>query len=218
MALPLLEKQSHNFIRIGGCNSCHAQDLVSAAAGIARDRGIPGPAEIPQLPQSMMASPDRLMDLNIVGVTSVAWELFDFGMNKIPKSDYTDAVVRHIKAMQTPAGNWSTNESRRPPMAAGDFQAAALSIYSLKRYAQESDKASADAVIAKAVKWLESAKPATTQDRAFHALGLAWGNAAPASIAAAARALAALQRRMGDGTNFRRWRRTPMPRVRRSMR
>ena len=192
IALPLLEKQSHNFIRIGGCNSCHAQDLVSAAAGIARDRGIPGPAEIPQLPQSMMASPERLMDLNIVGVTSVAWELFDFGMNKIPKSDYTDAVVRYIKAMQTPAGNWSTNESRRPPMAAGDFQAAALSIYSLKRYAQDSDKAGADAVIAKAVKWLESAKPATTQDRAFHALGLAWGNAAPASITAAARALAAI--------------------------
>ena len=197
IALPLLEKQSHNFIRIGGCNSCHAQDLVSAAAGIARDRGIPGPAEIPQLPQSMMASPERLMDLNIVGVTSVAWELFDFGMNKIPKSDYTDAVVRYIKAMQTPAGNWSTNESRRPPMAAGDFQAAALSIYSLKRYAQDSDKAGADAVIAKAVKWLESAKPATTQDRAFHALGLAWGNAAPASIAAAARALAASQRADG---------------------
>jgi ankyrin repeat protein len=197
IALPLLEKQSHNFIRIGGCNSCHAQDLVSAAAGVARDRGVPGPAEIPQLPQSMMASPDRLMDLNIVGVTSVAWELFDFGMNKIPKSDYTDAVVRHIKAMQTPAGNWSTNESRRPPMAAGDFQAAALSIYSLKRYAQDSDKASADAVIAKAVKWLESAKPATTQDRAFHALGLAWGNAAPASITAAARGLAAAQRADG---------------------
>ena len=42
IALPLLEKQSHNFIRIGGCNSCHAQDLVSAAAAIARDRGIPG--------------------------------------------------------------------------------------------------------------------------------------------------------------------------------
>ena len=197
IALPLLEKQSHNFIRIGGCNSCHAQDLVSAAAGIARDRGIPGPGEIPQLPQSMMPSPERIMDLNVVVVASVAWELFDFGMNKIPKSDYTDAVVRHIKAMQTPAGNWSTNESRRPPMAAGDFQAAALSIYSLKRYAQDSDKASADAVIAKAVKWLESAKPATTQDRAFHALGLAWGNAAPSSIAAAARALAASQRADG---------------------
>ena len=197
IALPLLEKQSHNFIRIGGCNSCHAQDLVSAAAAIARDRGIPGPREISQLPQSMMPSPERIMDLNVVAVAGVAWELFDFGMNRVPKTPFTDAIVRHIRVMQTPAGNWSTNESRRPPMAAGDFQAAALSIYSLKQYGQDADKAETDAVIAKAVKWLENTKPATTQDRAFHLLGLAWGNASPATIKAAARALAATQRADG---------------------
>ncbi len=196
-ALPLLEKQSHNFIRIGGCNSCHAQDLVSAAAAIARHKGIPAPLEIAQLPQSMMPPPERIMDLNVVGVTSVAWELFDFGMNKKPKTPYTDAVVRHIKAMQTPAGNWSTNEGRRPPMASGDFQAAALAIYSIGQYGQDSDKVTNDAAIARAVKWLESASPATTQDRAFHLLGLAWGNAAAANITAAARALAALQRADG---------------------
>jgi hypothetical protein len=178
----------------------------------------PGPAEIPQLPQSMMASPDRLMDLNIVGVTSVAWELFDFGMNKIPKSDYTDAVVRHIKAMQTPAGNWSTNESRRPPMAAGDFQAAALSIYSLKQYAQDSDKASADAVVAKAVKWLESAK---AHDHAGSRVPRARPRMGQCGARHHSRGAARLRHRSGrmaDGTNFRKWRRTRMPRVRRSTR
>jgi hypothetical protein len=198
IALPLLEKQSHNFIRIGGCNSCHAQDLVSAAAAIARDKGIPAPREIPQLPQSMMPSPERIMDLNVVAVAGVAWELFDFGMNKIPKTPFTDAVVRHLKVMQTPAGNWSTNESRRPPMASGDFQAAALSIYSLQKYGLDSDKADTDAVIAKAVRWLESAKPETTQDRAFHLLGLAWGQASQSSIKSAARALIATQRADGS--------------------
>ena len=196
-ALPLLEKQSHNFIRIGGCNSCHAQDLVSVAVAIARDKGIPAPLEIAQLPQSMMPPAERIMDLNVVGVASVAWELFDFGMNRKPKTPYTDAVVRHIKAMQTPAGNWSTNENRRPPMTSGDFQTAALSIYSLKHYGQESDKESTDAAIAKAVKWLERSTPVTTQDRVFHLLGLAWGNAAPSNIATSARALAALQRADG---------------------
>ena len=196
-AMPLLEKQSHNFIRIGGCNSCHAQDLVSAAAGIARGNGLPVPSEIAQLPQSMMQPPERIMDLNVVGVTSVAWELFDFGMNRLPRTPYTDAVVRHLKMMQTSAGNWTTNESRRPPMAAGDFQAAALSIYSIRQYSQDTDSASTEAVIAKAVRWLESAKPATTQDRAFHLLGLAWGNGAPATIKTAARELAATQRADG---------------------
>jgi ankyrin repeat protein len=196
-ALPLLEKQSHTFIRIGGCNSCHAQDLVSAATAIARDRGLPAPREIPQLPQSMMPSPERLMDLSIVAVSGVAWELFDFGMNKLPKTPYTDAAVRIIKATQTPAGNWSTNEGRRPPMNAGDFQAAALAIYALRQYGPEYDRASTDAVIAKAVKWLEDNKPQTTQDRAFQLLGLAWGNGSPALMKSNARALAALQRADG---------------------
>ena len=193
-ALPLLERQSHNFIRIGGCNSCHAQDLVSAAAAIARDRGIPAPSEIPQLPQSMMPSPERIIDLNVVAVSGLAWELFDFGMNKLPATAYTDAAVRFLRAMQTPAGNWSTNESRRPPMAAGDFQAAALSIYAMKQYGRIVDRAANDAAISNAIKWLESAKPATTQDRAFHLLGLSWGGGSPATIKSAARGLAATQR------------------------
>jgi ankyrin repeat protein len=196
-ALPLLEKQSHNFIRIGGCNSCHAQDLVSAAAAVARDRGLPAPREIPQLPQSMMPSPERLMDFSVVAVAGVVWELFDFGMNQLPKTPYTDAVVRIITATQTPAGNWSTNEGRRPPMNAGDFQAAALAVYALRQYGPDSDKAGTDAVVAKAVKWLEDNKPQTTQDRAFQLLGLAWGNGAPALIKTGARALAALQRTDG---------------------
>ena len=196
-AMVPLEKQSHNFIRIGGCNSCHSQDLPSAAAAIARDKGIAAPREIPQLPSSMTLSPERIMDLNAVSVASISWELFDLGTNHTPKNAFTDAVVRYIKAMQTPEGHWTTNEGRRPPMSAGDFQAAALAIYSLKQYGPDGDKATTDTVIARAVKWLERANPTTSQDRAFHLLGLAWGNGSPAVIKTAARALAAMQRTDG---------------------
>ncbi len=192
-AAGLMEKQSYNFIRTAGCNSCHSQDLPSAVSGFARERGLPVPA-IPQLPAAMMPPPERLMDLDVVNVTSVAWQLFDLGMNHEAKTPYTDAIVRYIKAMQLPEGRWLTTEGRRPPMNAGDFQAAALSIYSLKQYGPAAEKASTDAAIAKAVAWLESAKPANTQDRAFHLLGLAWGNGSPSVIKDSARALAALQR------------------------
>ena len=51
MALTLLEKQSHNFIRIAGCNSCHSQDLPSAAAGLARDHWIPALKKSLSLPR-----------------------------------------------------------------------------------------------------------------------------------------------------------------------
>ena len=49
--------------------------------------------------------------------------------------------------MQTPKGNWQTSESRRPPMAAGEYQAAALAIYSLKQYSRPTEKIDTDKVL-----------------------------------------------------------------------
>jgi ankyrin repeat protein len=197
-ALTLLERQSHNFIRIAGCNSCHAQDLPSAAAAVARDSGLPAPRFIPQLPVSMNGlTPERIMDLGAVSVTSMGWELFDLGMNRAKPDEYTDAVVHYIKAMQTPQGYWKSADGRRPPMSSGDFQATALAIYSLKHYTPASDKAATEQVVARAAAWLEKAKPGTTQERAFHLLGLAWSNGSAASMERAARALAAMQRSDG---------------------
>ena len=192
-ALSMVEKQSYNFIRIGGCNSCHSQDLASVAAAYARSRGFRAP-QIPQLPQSMMPSPERLVDFGIVGAASIGWELFDFGMNGVAKSAYTDAAVRAIKAMQTPQGNWSANESRRPPMNAGDFNAAAVAIYAIRHYTPAGNEATSEQAVQRAVEWLEKAIPVTTQDRAFHALALAWANDASESARKSARALLTMQR------------------------
>lgn len=203
-ALTMAEKQSHTFIRTGGCNSCHSQDLPSAALGFARSRGLRVPREIPQLPQSMMPSPERLMDFNFVGPASLAWELVDFGMNGVPKSAFTDAAVRGIAAMQSPEGHWSANESRRPPMNAGDFQAAAVCIFALTHYTPAGSEASMAQAIARAVAWLDRASPQTTQDRAFHALALAWaGERSSESARRSARTLIALQQVDGG------WRQLP---------
>lgn len=191
-ALAALEKQSATFVRTAGCNSCHSQDLPSAALGLARSRGLRAPREIPQLPPSMMPPPERLMDFSVVSAPSTAWELVDFGMNGVPPNAYTDAAVRYIKAMQTAAGNWSSSESRRPPMNAGDYQAAAVTIYALRRYGPPAERSTTDAAIAKAVAWLERSNPQATQDRAFQAIALAWAGA-NASAETAARRLIAMQ-------------------------
>lgn len=194
-ALALLEMQSNNFIRIGGCNSCHAQDLPSAAAALARDRGLPAPAAIPQLPAHMHPNTaERLMDLNTIALAGVTWELFDLGMNRVPANQYTDAVVRYVKSTQLPEGGWFSLEHRRPPMAFGAHQNAALAVYTLRHYGPPAEKADTERVIARAAAWLEASKPENTQDRAFHLMGLAWAHANPAVIRAAARALAAAQR------------------------
>ena len=196
-ALGLVEKQSHNFIRIAGCNSCHSQDLPSAAAALARSRGLAAPREIAQLPASMTPPAERVMDFNVVNVASIGWELFDLGMNGAPRTAYTDAAIRYIKAMQTADGNWSTNESRRPPMNVGDFQAAALAIYALKRYTPPAEQASTDQALTKAVAWLERSQPTITQDRAFQAMGLIWASPDADSARKAARTLLGLQQADG---------------------
>ena len=130
-SVPLLEKQSHNFIRIGGCNSCHAQDLrVRGCSDCARPRAFRCRARSRSF-RIDDASPERIMDLNIIGVASVAWELFDFGMNGVPKTLHRRG--RPLYQSDADAGGELVGE--RKPAAAdgvGDFQSAALAIYALK--------------------------------------------------------------------------------------
>src|SRR5262249_41128213 len=137
------------------------------------------------------------LDLGAAAVSSAAWELFDFGMNRAPANDYTDSLVHYIKVMQTAEGNWRSPQGKRPPMSAGEQLAAALSIYSLQTYSRPSEKAESQKAIARAAAWLAASKPETTQDRAFQVMGLAWAKADKSAIGNAAKALAATQREDG---------------------
>jgi ankyrin repeat protein len=196
-SLGLLEKQSSTFIQTAGCNSCHSQDLPSAAAALAREYGLTSMRTFPQLPATMTPPAEQLMDFDVVSPNSVAWELFDAGMNHEPRTHVTDAIVRYIMASQTTEGGWHTPESRRPPMNSGKFQTAALAIYAMKIYAPEAEKLNCRKAIASSVAWLEKATPVTNQDHAFRLLGLAWGGAAAEVIRQEAKSLAALQRADG---------------------
>jgi len=196
-SLSLLEKQSATFIRTAGCNSCHSQDLPSAATGLARDYGLTSMKTFPQLPATMTPSAEQVMDFNVVSPNSVAWELFDAGMNHAPRTQVTDAIVRFIMASQTAEGGWNTLENRRPPMTSGRFQTAALAIYAMKNYAPETEKLNCQKAIASSLAWLEKAEPATNQDHAFRLLGLAWGGAPATLLRQEAKSLAALQRADG---------------------
>lgn len=172
-SLALLEKQSGNFIRTAGCNSCHSQDLPSAAAGLARAYGLTDMKTFPQLPATMTPPAEQVMDFNVINPNGVAWELFDAGMNHEPRTQVTDAIVRYLMASQTAEGNWNNPESRRPPMTSGRFQTAALAIYAMKNYAPETEKPRSEKAVVRAVAWLEKTPPITNQDHAFRLLGLA---------------------------------------------
>lgn len=196
-SLTLLERQSGAFIRTAGCNSCHSQDLPSAAVVLARDYGLTAVKAFPQLPAAMMPPAEQVMDFNVVSPNSVAWELFDAGMNHEPADYVTDAIVRYILASQTAEGYWHNPESRRPPMNSGKFQTAALAIYAMKNYAPEVEKLSCERGIADAVAWLEKATPVRNQDHAFRLLGLVWGGGSASVIRQERKLLSAMQRADG---------------------
>jgi ankyrin repeat protein/mono/diheme cytochrome c family protein len=195
-SLGLLAKQSDGFIRTAGCNSCHSQSLPSAVSGLARDYGITSMKKFPQLPATMTPSAEQLMDFVIVS-PSIAWELFDAGMNHEPRTEVTDAIVRYLMALQTAEGGWRVPESRRPPMNSGKIQTAALAIYAIKNYGPEAEKPNCEKAIGRAVAWLEKTTPITNQDHAFRLLGFAWGGASTSAIREEAKSLAALQRADG---------------------
>jgi hypothetical protein len=138
----------------------------------------------------------------VVAVAGPVWEMFDLGNNRAPRNEYTDASVWYIKSMQSAAGNWETPPSRRPPMASGTHMITALAAYALRTYGPPAEKAETDQALARAAAWLETAKPADTQDRAFRLMGLGWSNAKPSIIAAAAKELASMQRADGGWGQF----------------
>ena len=120
--------------------------------------------------------------------------------------------------MQTALGHWTAVESHRPPMSSGVYQTTAVAVYSLKTYGPAAEKDDTAQALARAAAWLEAAKPANTQDSAFHLMALAWANAKPASIATAAKALAATQRPDGGWSQLPSMGSEPMPPDRRCMR
>lgn len=193
-AAALLEKQSPTFIKRGGCNSCHNQTLPAAALALARKRGIPVAKSLAQVSLEVLErSAERTMEFGVISVNSVAYELFGYVATGRPADEYTDSLIHYIKAMQTPAGYWQTTNNR-PPMTFDHYNTTAMALEALRTYAPPAQREDTERRLARAAAWLESAHPVTTQERAFHLLGLKWAKAKPAVIERAARELAETQR------------------------
>ena len=193
-ALQPLAGQSPTFNKTGGCNSCHNQFLPSAAIALARDRGIPAPKTFAELPDELVEmTAERAMDLNVVSVNSVGYQMVRSIANHRPADEYSDAVVRYLKMMQMPEGFWQTT-GNRPPLTFDDYITTAMAIDTLRVYGPPAQKADTERRLSLAAAWLEAAHPVTTQERTFHLLGLFRANARPAAIEQAARGLAGTQR------------------------
>ena len=85
----------------------------------------------------------------------------------------------------------------RPPLETSDLQVTAATIRSLLAYAPKSRQTEYRSAVDRAVRWLEKAEPASTEDHVFQILGLIWGGGSREAIRKTASQLLALQRSDG---------------------
>ncbi len=190
-----LVQQSPNFVRIGGCNSCHNQDLPVFAQRIARERGIPAGEPLALAPET--ADSSRIFEHSgLLGSSLFGYQTMSLVGRNRPADAQTDAMVNYLLAHQEPDGRWFSR-SNRQPFAGGDHHATAFAIFTLRSFARNTRLPEARQSIARGVAWLQEHAPASNQDAAMQVMGMAWGNADRDALAAAAATLARRQTATG---------------------
>jgi squalene cyclase len=189
--------------------SCHGGNVTVTAVAAARRKGI----RVEESAQAEYVRATRLQyaafaDLMLGRTDSPtplieSNALFALAQEGVPADRTIDALVNSLAARQLPGGYWIYRSVMRPPTSDSLFSTTAFAIRALREYAPPARKAEFDERIARAVRALESAEPATTEDHVMLLLGLKWAGADSAKIGKAAKAVAGLQREDGG------WAQTP---------
>jgi hypothetical protein len=129
-------------------------------------------------------------------IDTVSYVLLGMAAEKYPSDFITDAWARFARNSQSSDGRFKCRVVR-PPLETSDVQVTAASIRSLRAYAPKSWQTDYRKAVDRAVRWLEGAEPASTEDHAFKVLGLIWGDGSRETIRKTASQLLALQRSDG---------------------
>jgi hypothetical protein len=127
------------------------------------------------------------------GIDTVSYILLGMAAEQYPADAITDVWARYSKNSQSPDGSFRCR-TVRPPLETSDFQVTAATIRSLLAFAPKSQEAEYRRSVQRAVRWLETAQPASTEDHVFQILGLVWGRGSREPIRKTGSQLLALQR------------------------
>jgi ankyrin repeat protein len=183
-SIALLQRVNANFMKTGGCFSCHGQNMTAMAVTAARASGVP--VDEPTAAEQVKFMRLRLLSLeqpllqrgDPPGSPDVLEHaLFHLAADGATPDRATDAVIHNLAAEQRKEGNWHSDTTARPPLADGDFTRTAMAIRCLRLYGFAGRKAEFDRRVERAAAWLESAAPRSIEDRDMQLLGLKWAGA-----------------------------------------
>jgi hypothetical protein len=198
-AIALLQKTGPGFFKVSGCTSCHNQSLPQMAWSLARERGLKVDetvaahqvkatvAMFKPIQEGLAAGKVQLPNPPV----SVSYSLLGMAAENYEPDALTEAAAIAIAREQQADGSFRVLPGR-PPIEDSIFTGTALSIRALQSYGKDTHDR-----IERARRWLENARPSTTEDRVMQLLGMTWAGSATEHLRTAAEALRAEQRADG---------------------
>jgi ankyrin repeat protein len=203
LSLPLLQKTDDTFLKKSGCVSCHNNSLTAMTLDTARRFRLPVDetlaashrTRIPPFLEGWRES--ALHGIGIPGgQDTVSYILMGMAAARVPADAASDAMARYLLGLQLADGRWRLAVSR-PPIESSDFEVTAATMRSLQAYAPPARGVEYAQAVARGARWLASATPTSTEDRAFQLLGLAWAGGDRTTITRLGQAL--LREQRADG-------------------
>lgn len=185
------------------CVSCHQQYLPLTSFAFAKAAGV----RVNESRESEVMEMVRRDNTNLFEISAQAtfhpepghgygYALLTMAAQQQPPSPEIDAMIHHLLVIQNKSGQWHNNLPR-PPLQTSDFAPTALSIRALKVYGFPARQGEIRQRVESARRWLASAKPQNTEERAYQLLGLAWAGESQRTLHTLAKSLIKDQRSNG---------------------
>ena len=183
------------------CASCHHQYQPALAYRAARERGIAIDETIARadaVKAFTFADIDRAIQYSYVIEPAMddAYRMVAAHAAGIPPNLGAAVYARLLISRQNRDGDWD-GFHQRPPSSYSRFTMAALGLRAVQLYRHASQKAAADAAVARARRFLETREAKATEEQAYRLIGLKWAGADRAALQRFARELKAAQREDG---------------------
>jgi ankyrin repeat protein len=180
------------------CASCHHQYQPALAYRVARDHGVPLDETIARADATKafdFSDVDKAVQYSYVIEPAVddAYRMVAANAAGVKQNLGAAIYARLLISRQNVQGDWD-GFHQRPPSSYSRVTMAALGLRAVQLYHHASQKAQADAAVARARTFLEGRTTRETEERSYQLLGLRWAGAARTSLQKLARDLKAAQR------------------------
>ena len=188
------------------CASCHHQYQPAIAFRTARDHGIAVNGELARadaVRAFTFADLDRAVQYQYVIEPAMddAYRMVAAHAAGVEPNLATSVYARLLISRQNAEGDWD-GFHQRPPSSYSRVTMAALGLRAVQRYHHPSQKAAADAAVARARRFLETRSVRVTEERSYQLIGLKWAGADRATLQRLARELKATQRPDGGWSSL----------------